>query len=250
MNDLIYICVRGEPFRHMANMLCMTLRTRGNYRGDIMIFTPDICPVIASAVQEWDAIPRIIDWPYPQMLDRVHALRHIESAVYSTVTCLDADCLAFNDINPMLRDMDHVRLNQENWQSYSTQPAGMYVDFMNDDERIRWADLHPVNVGCITFPSTLHGALAKEWIRLVETKDWRLGLAWGTDQSSFNYLMRCGLFPTKPYDHGDVANATKVPEADWHRWRIVHWAGYGQKLASMRKHAANETPPACAEGAS
>jgi hypothetical protein len=246
MNDqLIYTFVRGQGYRAMLDTCLGSLRTLGRFSGDIMIFSPDLCPVIQAVCDKWHAYPRVIDWQNPQMVDRVYALRHLEVAVYSSVTCMDADVIACRPVSAVLADDRYMRYCEENWQTYETQPAPMYIEAMSQLQRQAVAKMHPVNVGLITWPSWMHGTVMAEWIRLVETRDWRLGFPWGWDQASYNYLVRCGELEgcAIPYGPFEIANATKVPQDEWTKYAFVHYAGHRDKLKFMQETMARARWP-------
>ena len=238
MNDLIYLAVRGQQYRAMLDCCLGSLRTTGEFRGDIMIFCPDVCPVIQAACDRWDAVHRSIDWHNPQMVDRVYALRQLEVAVYDTVTCLDVDVVACRPVAPLLADHQHVRYFNEPWQSYRSQPAGMYIDAFTPEECNTFADEHCINVGHITWPSTLHQQLTHAWVQLVEKKDWHTGLSWGWDQATFQAVIRRELVPALAYAPMDVCNALKTPRDQWRNYCLVHFAGHGDRLRNMQELAA------------
>jgi hypothetical protein len=237
MTDLIYFFVRANDYRQMLVECIKSLRGAGGYRGDILVFAETICPLMNGLANSPGVMVQHATWmrDAPIMLDRITAAQHIPlPQCYRTITLLDSDILAVGDISPLLDDENAVRYMEEPWQIYGElkpgHPTDMYLSAMTPAERASVTGLHPINVGHITWPGHLHVGLISAWIATIAaTPD-----VWGRDQATFNAIIRRGLVYSRPYGVLDVANATMTPEKAWCQYRLVHFAGYGNRLQKMR----------------
>lgn len=237
MRDLIYFFVRAHEYRLMLVECIKSLRGPGKFTGDILVFTESLCPIM-SALAACGVEVLVADWmrTSPIMLDRVVAAQHIRFPQrYRTITLLDSDILAFNDIAPLISDENHVRFMEEPWQTYGQLAAGhptdMYLSAMSADERVRCASKNPINVGHVTWPGHTHRELLAAWLATLAGSP----QVWGADQASFNAIIRRDLFASRPYEPHDVGNASFIPEQDWNRFSLIHFAGYGNRLAKMQE---------------
>jgi hypothetical protein len=244
VTDLIYMTVRDPPYRHMLVELVDSLRRVGRYAGEIVVFTPDICPVLQQLTEPPHRV-RLYTATFREdgMYDRVLALTHIPGHQYRTVTCLDADILCFRTFAPIIADDAHIRFMEERWQTLRIcGDRSMYGAAMTLAERTAAADCYAINAGHFTIPGSLFKAFTEVYVpeamRLTD---------FGADQAALNAIVRRGIFPVKAWGPLEVGNGSMSPEDTWAEHILIHYAGYGDGLYRARRmheiNARTPTPP-------
>jgi hypothetical protein len=228
--DLIYITTRGAEYRAMAALLVQSLRGRGRFQGEILVLTKEIAEL--AAVDHLATIRQHTFTCHP-MFDRVEALELVPAG-FDTITCLDADILAMKPVDRLLQAEGHILYFEEPWQTIGDRPPGdIYTSRMTDAERADWARHKTINVGHFTLPGELLELFLALYRQVCEGP-----LVDGVDQAAFNAIIRSEAFPARPYRNYGIANCTQTDPKRWCAFDLCHWAGFPNKLDSMRERFA------------
>lgn len=213
----------------MAAMLVRSLRGPGRFQGEIRVYARAIDEHLAGVQSIACVIPH--QFQRHAMLDRVDALQLIDGSRFETVSGFDADILINKPIYPLLSNRSAVRYFEEPWQVYRNAMVGMYVQSFTPEECVRYADLKTINVGHFTVGGEVFDRFRRVYTETVD----RIGLVDGADQAGFNAVIRRGEVPCEPYGQYDVCNCTQTEETRWIAYRLIHFAGYPDRLGRMQQ---------------
>jgi hypothetical protein len=204
----------------MAAMLICTLRGRGQYAGDILLVCNELDSIVRSVASL--ATIQVADLKCHIRDDRMHAMRLIDASKYDQILNLDADILCLNPIDPLFQAVDELRYYDE-WWGFLRERQQMYTYYMDELEVRRYAWCHTINVGHWCVSGNQFTALYDAWKRTLRSKPYDVD---GADQAAFNTVVRRGFIPAKPFDSGLICTALAVPEPEWKRSVIIHFAGW------------------------
>jgi hypothetical protein len=233
-NDIIYLTVRGDEFKEMAAHCVRSLRGIGQFDGEILVVTPAMDDHLRGISNI--ATVLIHSFQTHIMMDRLFAMDLIDASRYRSMLALDADILAMRDVAPLFDSDDEVLYMEEYWQTIADRPLGdtMYTHGMSRDERQRFSACRPINVGHYTIAGSIFADVRRIYHNLVDASG---ELVFGSDQAAFNLMIRRELVCARPYGPFLVANATKVNEKSWPQYSIVHFAGFENRLPTIRNWA-------------
>lgn len=225
--DLVYTIAVDAPgsvvYTTMARMLVSSLLTTG-FDGTIVVlagtaapFTPHPVPnVVALRLPDARADKTACDWKF-----RARGL--IDAARYRKVLYLDCDCLAIEDVRPLLDGDWDVGVAPE----YGAPVTLTYFNaFLTDDElhdRTEWG----LNAGTFAIRGPVFAELTAAWERVMAERPQRPPWRSGSDQPAWNRVILDTARSVHAFDEGMVRLpfvARRPPPAAT-RSRIVHFAG-------------------------
>jgi hypothetical protein len=189
MRTLIYTIAYGAEFHTQAEMMINSLRGRGEYRGDIAVFTDRQGAVFADVaggdgrlVTVQDQTPLGFHRPH---MAKAYAGQRISAHLYDKVMFLDADILVINPVQPMFDielKRDIVAMPVEGKLTPENKP---YFRLESDIDYTS-IDLHCYNTGTIIGNGQDWSMMCSRWWdAMITHKAWELPAC---DQPVFNSL--------------------------------------------------------------
>jgi hypothetical protein len=188
-----------------------------------------MCPILNSL--QLMANFMVVHWLGDVRDDRRDALGLIDPAPYDQILNLDCDILAMQDINPLFSARDELVYYEEPWHYIQQNPNDVLTCWlMTPQERLIFGDCHPINAGQFLVSSSQARNLQDIWTRIQGMTD-----RYGIDQCALNTLVRRQLLPARPFHPYEVANAQMIPRVYWGSYRLIHFAGDGCRVGTMRE---------------
>jgi hypothetical protein len=227
--NLVYLTPFGSEYRKMARLCVLSMRTIGKYTGKIVIFTDEI----DDSLREISNIADIVQVQFEchPLVARIYACDYINASSYQNIMYFDCDIFCMKEINTMFRAKNNVLYMEEPWHKIKNTWSGV-IDtyYFNEEEMIKYGECHPINSGhyCVSgdYFDTFFKTYKKEFER--KTK-----FEWGMDQSSLNSIVRKGYVNSEVFDKYEIGIPTRIPEEEYEKYNIVHFAGYANRLNSM-----------------
>ena len=199
---LIYCTPRGPLYRQMAIMLEKSLRTLGQYRGLIVIFTDnetDFKEIRTASTQ----IVELSEFSECPLTGRMVASKYLEPKYFDQIMYLDCDILCTAPVEPLFSANDCLMYSEEYFlksKECKNRPGldGVNNHYFTSDERIRHAEDFCINSGVFTCAAELYNDAMSQWIQIWKSKP---NPPWGMDQSSMTALVRRGRVHAKCYSH-------------------------------------------------
>jgi hypothetical protein len=231
---------RSPEHQAMAALCVRSLRGMGAYDGPILLYAHqpghhlvavnDLCTLIEFPRSD-DHLPHT---------DHYFALQEVSTGGYDQIAYLGADILAQAPITELWCADQDLRYFEEPFFTYATeQEHDLYHWYLYRDEILHLADQHTINDDHWTCPAHLLHSLFRTWQTIYTSRPGH-GTHYGANQSAFNALIRRGLIPASPYPLQQaqaldlIGFAARVPQVDWRRYPLMHFAGFTARLEMMR----------------
>lgn len=188
MKTLIYTLAYGDECWECARMMVLSLRSYGQYQGEIIVYSDRDAPMEGATVMR-DTLPCV--------LPEVHMAKAMFGrslpTYYERILFFDADLVILNPVQPMIDYPGDISLPVEMteetviWKDWFSLPVAPCVV----------GDLG-LNAGTIACRGSLWQEVCHTWWdTMLEHKTWTL--PGGYDQPSMNHLIRQGRWKFNPY---------------------------------------------------
>lgn len=191
---LIYITAWGTQYRELSNMLIHSLKTTGEYKDKIYLFTDSLSDLkylndtqIKTIIPN---IPELNNKSYNTAWLRLDILKYIDTTAFDQIMYLDADILCLKPIEPMFDAFGCLRFVNE---GVPARVAPKYnLDHYNKEEYEYYSKMSSINSGQYCVDSKLFIEYMNKWKSLLTKSD-------QLDQSAFNYMIRKNLIKSKSW---------------------------------------------------
>ncbi len=232
---LLYLCSLGASrFRSMTELCIRSLRGRGKYAGEILVFTNNGFRTRDPAVRTErapDGLEKCAMFAF-----KAGAGKSIDASRYDKILFMDSDMLAVGDMNPFFEHSDDslCAMEEVGWTRMNKPQCGATLRRREiPAARRRWG----INTGLVCTP----GKLFRDYMETWESEIWaeRAKLKGWFDQSPMNALILRGIVRFKPYPAGWIE---MPPMYFWFGGRfrltkdtkVLHFC-WGNKLQSLEE---------------
>lgn len=201
MRRLIYQIAFGDNCRELCRMSVKSLRSAGQYAGDVIVFSDKDFRVDAKVV----VVPPETDWQR-QCSARMTLGLTLPLDDYDAILYADTDVLFLADVSPLFEDMQFMRAMSEPHAMGYHHPANGHLTV----EEQRDAKLNAINAGVVAGGREAFRAALRVWLEVYQTP---VANTHFRDQSSLNAAVYRGLIPFKHYPREVVAPFEWVRDA-------------------------------------
>ena len=191
---LIYYTSFGELHATLTNISIQTLLSKGNYKGDILVFGDDY---FINNNQFSVNVVKVKKELYHPCLLKVFYADQIKAESYDQIMFIDSDIEVTNDIYSLFQAKDKLLYCEEPYgirrtfpKNYATANYGF-----TEEEFWKYGDKRVVNSGCFCIDAKLFRRFIEEWRNIMLEHS----LQWGSDQSGLNLLICRELIPSEPF---------------------------------------------------
>ena len=196
---LVYYTSVGELHAILTNISIYSLLTKGEYKGDILVFGDDY---FINHNEHNVKVIKVKQESYHPCNLRVFYSEQIDVEKYDQIMYLDSDIEVINNIYSMFTAKDNLLCVEESWgvrESFPRDYATASYGF-TDEEFKQYGKKKVINSGQFCIDAKLFRQFISEWKKLALEHP----LVWGSDQSSLNLLICRNLISTKLFDIGLV----------------------------------------------
>lgn len=228
--NLIYQISVGPKGDDLLRCCIESLRTTGNYKGDILVFTDHDIEIEGAIISP---IIKPSDWKFETIsILRVKLGLGLPFEKYENVMYLDTDHLAFNDINCFFDTQG--RLWGMNEGKHTLGQSIYHGGYLTDEEKAR-KDGTCYCSGILCGPSVLFQQALAKWNEIL-SQNYR---GWGKyqEQSALNVVIYRNLIDISSYSSYWICGARRDSYSAFTHLKMVHfWHRSKNSMARIWKH--------------